>query len=486
MTHTATGDHRRRPALAAAFAWHPLPCLLLIAGAAAGQPGRLPPFRARPPPPPPPRQPPPPGQGAPGVEAAGLGPQGSGGKRVLVVSSVGPRRKSGSGVREFIFVMDLQECGYAVDLLNVERVDPGAPLHLEFGWQTETAREVFGSVRWFNDSARLDLEPYDEIFFFGWLWEHRFFWEPQHSLLPRLEALGRRATLMLDDVPTVRCVVEHDTFEKGYCKRAVPELLARWANVSRRVITLTEADARATLEAMQRYGIPAPGPVMAWPLRLRHLTRLRAEEAAGVNKTLDRKYLTMVANDHNVNDDFLAQFFASGVIERLCAGGAVLVFVGAIGDFVNFVRPLFPHVGKDCLYTEGLLSGMALERFVMPKTLAMLNPYFEDLGTGISVKSYEALAAAMPVVTSVHGLRGLEDCGATSAGVVLPPKDADDPDAYARFVEGRVLNATEYPKLVDQVRRLRADCVSMQERVFPPSAFPLLLHGPRDVQAQSQ
>jgi hypothetical protein len=52
-----------------------------------------------------------------------------------------------------------------------------------------------------------------------------------------------------------------------------------------------------------------------------------------------------------------------------------------------------------------------LEERILPNTVAILNPFLETVKSGISVKTFEAVAMGVPIVTSVAGFRGLEECG---------------------------------------------------------------------------
>jgi len=389
-------------------------------------------------------------------------------RRALVVSSLGPDSRYGCGVREFVFVADLRECGYDVDLLT-ERGGDGrrqGPTHEAFGWTTRTPAEVFRTTRWFGRDDPVELEAYDAIYFFGWFWEYHNERAVPMDLLPRLQAFRNRTTLMLDDVPDVRCMMEREAYPASYCRSAVPGLVAQWMQAAHQVFTLTDTDAALVEGLLRLPGVPAPdGPVRAWPLRLGHLVRLQQEQAENGDKLQNRTFLTMVANDHAANKEFTERLFSTGAVNRWCERAATVMFVGTIGSFVNGIRPQYPGLPDDCVVSAGVQSDRVLAQHIMPRTLAVINPFWRDLRSGVSVKSFEALAAGVPFVTSVFGLRGLEDCGPLD--LALGAKQADDVEEYVDYVERLVLRAPMYSLLTAKVQRLRSACAAQQESAFP-------------------
>lgn len=402
-------------------------------------------------------------------------------KRALVISGLGPDSRYGCGVREFVFILDLQECGYRVDIATEDggsrsdAVLQGRPVHELLGWSTKTPSEAFRSMRWFNksDVDAVDLEGYTAIFFFGWYWEFEKKGGEEGleaAIMPKLESFRNRTTLMLDDVPDVRCEEETVGYRTSrFCRRLVPKAVARWSVVASRVFTLTDVDAELVADLFQRHSITDMGPVRAWPLRLQRLEMLQREEQLALGGDPSsayflserRVYLTMVANDHVANREFTERLFSSGVADRWCKKSLTLMFVGTISDYVASLRPFYPGLPSSCVLTVGVQSRTVLAQRILPRTLAILNPFWRDLRSGISVKSYEALAAGVPLVTSVHGLRGLEFCGAPKLALGL--KEADDVAQYADFVDRLLLDQKNYGLLTAEVLRLRTACAAQQE-----------------------
>lgn len=148
------------------------------------------------------------------------------------------------------------------------------------------------------------------------------------------------------------------------------------------------------------------------------------------------------------------------------------MFVGTIGEHVKSLTRYNPTLPSNCVLTAGVQSRAILAKRILPRTLAILNPFWRDLRSGVSVKSYEALAAGVPLVTSIHGLRGLESCGAPKLALGL--KEADDAEQYVDFVDRLLLRSDNYGLLTAEVLRLRSSCIAQQEALLSPHGCEIL------------
>merc|ERR1719293_551859 len=87
---------------------------------------------------------------------------------------------------------------------------------------------------------------------------------------------------------------------------------------------------------------------------------------------------------------------------------------------------------KGCVRLKHDVSMHRMQNDILPKSVAILNPFLEEIPSGISVKTYEAVATCMPLVTSLEGFRGLEDCASKmqSAGLLA----RSTVPGYERFI----------------------------------------------------
>merc|ERR1719220_371441 len=181
----------------------------------------------------------------------------------------------------------------------------------------------------------------------------------------------------------------------------------------------------------------------------------------------------MVANDHAVNREFTARLFSLGVAREWCRKFVTLLFVGTISNYVGELARSHLGLPDGCIVAAGVQSRRVLAQQILPRTLALLNPFWRDLKSGISVKSYDAVAAGIPLVTSVHGLRGLKSCGAPK--LALGAKEADDESQYIDFVERLLFNPDNYALLAEAVLQLRNNCTTEQETAFPVASLAALV-----------
>jgi len=168
-----------------------------------------------------------------------------------------------------------------------------------------------------------------------------------------------------------------------------------------------------------------------------------------VGNTHEEAYITLIANDHQQNRRFVSELLTTGALKRICDSISglpegtrrpLVLFVGTIAwyltqQYADLVRDLRLN---GCVRIKREVSMQQLQHDILPKSVAILNPFLEEIPSGISVKTYEAVATCMPLVTSLEGFRGLEDCASKmqSAGLLA----RSTVPGYERFITERLLD----------------------------------------------
>lgn len=320
------------------------------------------------------------------------------------------------------------------------------------------------------------LASFDEILVFGWIWEHFLKPRIQREILgvlkelemgveaaptgplPGTAALSLRnhVSVMMDDVPSLRCGMESPW--RGYDCTQLRDWMRQWKPISKQIFTLTSQDADNVRSDLQKLWLAGP-PVKVWPMRMSELARLFPQRAP--MKTMHTRTLTMIASTHPANWQIIKDLLVSGALEKICklGHGLRVAFVGSIARF----RPLdsVGHKGTyNCVKIYGGLPDTVLTGQIMPKTVAILNPIMTPIASGITVKSYEAIALGIPIITSAHGLLGLEECARQpllNAGLLLDAARIDDTlvDFVRRYVDDR----NGYKVLENVTRSLASRCI---------------------------
>lgn len=364
------------------------------------------------------------------------------------------------------FIMDLQECGYEVELL----IEGGKDVDEKFGWQGVAALEVLKNVRWHQQMTSTGVKEFNAVFVFSSLTQWLKGVAPLNYVFSLLSNTTTSASLMIDETPFAGCI-NSGLRPTQWCRTNMPEIVSVWMTSMTRVFTLTKADAlqmSAMLNDM-RSEWKKKRKIDVWPLRLRHLTRLKFALEEQRKKVMDESkfHFTVVADRHKVNQDMTNRMFEGGMLEKLCA----IANVHFVGNIKGHIEILMKDNGKfaNCVRFNKKMRDAKLVTEVLSKTLAIVNPFFYDVGTGISVRSYEAIAAAIPVITSDFGLRGLEACGDYAFGVKNP--DADNVKAYMLPLSGTIGSPQSlYQKFMSRIHRYRVQCVLTQEQQYPMDA----------------
>jgi hypothetical protein len=397
----------------------------------------------------------------------------------LVISATGMDSHFGSGVRQMAFSMDLKGCGLGVDTLT-ERAQDTAD------WSTAPAMGLISSSTNFNVGvggkrsgmtairAKNLMHRYDHIYLFGWAWETEY----ATTLETALEALEldpnlrSRTTLVLDDNPFHRCYAEHAL---DYCRERAPTMLRRWLNVSSRALSISASDALELNRLKATLHIPGPR-FETWPMSLEQVDNLFNRSARSQTEWEEESqtYLTMVANDHAENRKFVSELVTGGHLERICNVTQEITGIGSqqmkiylIGNIARYVKFTFPdQVSRlssetGCLRFKFDITMKQLEERILPNTAAILNPFLETINSGISVKTFEAVAMGIPIVSSIAGFRGLEKCGArlNDAGLLA----TNTASGYVDLIRNKLVNPEVSFAFTQMQQSIMRTCVAEQK-----------------------
>jgi len=187
-----------------------------------------------------------------------------------------------------------------------------------------------------------------------------------------------------------------------------------------------------------------------------------------------KTYLTMVANDHAENRKFVSELVTGGHLERICNFTQEITGIGSqqmkiyfIGNIARFVKFNFPdQVSRlssetGCLRFKFDISMKQLEERILPNTAAILNPFLETINSGISVKTFEAVAMGIPIVTSIAGFRGLEKCGArlNEAGLLA----TNSASGYVDLIRNKLVNPEVSFAFTQMQQSIMRTCVAEQK-----------------------
>mmetsp|Transcript_88985 Transcript_88985/g.235395 ORF Transcript_88985/g.235395 Transcript_88985/m.235395 type:complete len:464 (+) Transcript_88985:66-1457(+) len=396
-------------------------------------------------------------------------------KYALAISAKGMNSHFGSGVRQMALMMDLKDCGFGVDTLTEEGYD--SP-----DWDSPKASDLLSGTTNFHvrpggnrsnfNVSRVQklMHRYTHIYLFGWAWELEFTYTAE-TALKALESdpdLRDRVTLVLDDNPYNRCYAGH---ELTFCRTRAPTMVSRWLNVSSRAMSISDVDAAELNRMKSRLGLPGPD-FEAWPLNLEHVEDLfNSSIQTETPQNWTQPYLTMVANDHAENQRFVTELIRGGYLDEICnktkgvQRGIRRLKVVFVGTISWYMMKRFPddmaRLRKACVRLKVEVSMEQLQSDIMPKTLAILNPFLSVVNSGISVKTFEAVAVGVPIVTSMAGFRGLEECGKrlNKAGLLAPGTAA----GYVDLINTKLVDPANAAKFRSMQRDLLRTCVVEQK-----------------------
>lgn len=405
-------------------------------------------------------------------------------RRALVVDVAGPNRMRGDGVRLMGMLRDLQACDYKVEVLaEVKSYED-----MRQSWPTRVQNNYLSNVRlWAQDAytkENLRLESYDRIIIGGKL----DLMDPARprgvvqdvlaDIVSKKDQLRSKTAAFWDDVPFVRCEY------RGLCDH-VAKMVSQFAEASRDFYVLTPEDSKLMKESIKGHGIRNVN-VPVWPMRIRGLSELLPSQGFDAQSVISdtmtqllltpghmnigRKYITMVANNHVVNRQNVGKLFKSGAVARICDAVRLkrspvkLLFLGGIANeartLVNATRG-----STDCVeVVDKFVQEEDLRSSILPNTRAVLNPFFFDVRSGISVKTYEAIMGGYPFITSKFGLHGLLDIQGCS---FQTPQDPENLDDFASFVVQNVVEDSGYRRFIRQFSAASKTCIQRQLEAYP-------------------
>lgn len=346
--------------------------------------------------------------------------------KALIVDPRGPSRLQGEGVRVMGMMLDLEgkECGMEVDVLaNTNDYES-----IRSGWSNSVQEAYLSSVHFIKVSdynkGLVNLSSYDRIIIGG----KADLMRPGgagvvSSVIADLVAMSggdhlsttlrSRTSAFWDDVPFERCVVDNS------CATVAPTV-AQLAGAVSTFYVLTAEDASRMSSHMRSHGIQ-PLAMRVWPMRIANMAKVLPEERFMPDTGEDvpvakKRFALMMGNHHPVNTKNLEELFDSGALNDICneiekrESPVKLLLTGAMTAVANRLLQSHRQVNTKCVeIREGFVSNEELATTILPQTRAIMNPFFFDVKSGISVKSFEAIMEGFPLVTSYFGLHGLND-----------------------------------------------------------------------------
>jgi len=398
------------------------------------------------------------------------------GQNVLIVDIRGPTRSTGDGVRVMGMIMDLQRCGHYVAVYS----DAENQTDLKNSWSPEVAEQYLANVTFLEwDGAvrpEVFLHWFDRIIIGGKL--NLLFdagdGELGHAVPEVLDILHKnpidrsKVEVFWDDVPFERCTIrpEADTI----CPR-VPGVVRFLVQLASKFYVLTVDDKRRMMRDMRNHYIELGDlDVKIWPMRIANMQQA-LPEAQGTARSSQRDLVTMMGDDHAVNRLMVRGLFESGAMNTICksirsSGSPIIIrFMGHLSFTAQEMVEAHQRASTCVQFSDGFVSDEHLQRAVYPRTRAVLNPFFRDVNSGISVKNYESIMRGVPFVTSAFGMHGLSDeIKACSFPVPQNPKNYSE---FADFFVSNIVNETNYQEFANLFARRSSRCIQRQMDQYP-------------------
>jgi len=401
-------------------------------------------------------------------------PLGPPGDNVLVVDIRGPSRATGDGVRVMAMLMDLLTCGHKIDVLSDCEDYP----ELKAAWDPSVAGRVFPKIN-FWQKKHLDsgvINPWNfkrvivgaKLYLFKKKADDKVVYKVLQRVFGEKEKWRAKLEVFWDDVPFERCHVLDDADK--ICPQ-IPELVHKLANSANTFYLLSAGDKNRMQSEMSAHGINTGLAVRVWPMRLRNMQE--ALPAFRFNaRAPAKKLVTMIGNPHAVNTMMVNALFDSGAIGAICSairanGSPVkILFLGGISDVAQAQKDAHAEQATCVNILHGYVNDRMLETKILPITRAVLNPFFEDVKSGISEKNFESVMSGVPFVTSSYGMHGLADEVQSCSGYPLP-KLPNDPKYFAEFFIEHIVHESGYQQFASSFEKRSAECVRGQNDMYP-------------------
>lgn len=402
--------------------------------------------------------------------------------KVLIVDPRGPSRQQGEGVRVMGMILDLsgEECGLEVDILANTNDFSG----IRDGWSDAVQHQYLKNVHFISvanyNLGLVDLSSYDRIIIGG----KADLMRPGgagvvSTVISDLVALSggdrlstslrNRTSAFWDDVPFERCTVDNS------CATVAPTV-AQIAGAVSTFYVLTAEDALRMSAHMRFHGITPLG-MRVWPMRITNMARVLPEERFSLDPTdqgiSKKRYVLMMGNHHPVNTKNLEELFDSGALNDICneiesrSSPIKLLLTGAMTSVAQRIMARTRGNTKCVYIRDGFVSNQELSSDILPQTRAIMNPFFFDVKSGISVKSFEAIMEGFPLLTSFYGLHGLNDI----PQCVFPqPERPSSAESFKDFLIKHVViedGLQGYRNFSKYFSKAAEDCIRGQELKYP-------------------
>jgi len=369
-------------------------------------------------------------------------------------------------------IMDLQKCGHHVTVFS----DAENYTELKQTWSPEVAQRYLADVKFVDGPAsELSLDWYDRIVIGGKL-DLLYNGSDQGLAVPGVldelvekgDVNHSKISVFWDDVPFERCSIRPEADQ--ICPR-VPEVVRRIESLASTFFVLSRDDKKRMLQDMDVNGIEMTrARVKIWPMRIKNMKEA-LPETHDIVYAEQRDLVIMIGGNHAANCMMITQLFESGAVTKICSaiearGSPVkLKFIGGLANAVQEEMKYYPKTASCVEADAGFVSDEELKTSVYPRTRAVLNPFFEDIHSGISVKNFESIMRGVPFVTSRFGMHGLSDEVPDCNFPV--PDNPEDPNDLVDFVVSKIVNETNYVKFAEHVAERAPSCIQGQLDRYP-------------------
>jgi len=278
-----------------------------------------------------------------------------------------------------------------------------------------------------------------------------------------------------DDVPFDRCLIKDDA--SNLCPK-VSSAVTRLAKLASTFYVLSEDDKERMMRHMKGRGIWREDlAILVWPMRIRNMWGLLPWERFTYTEYEKKDLVTMMGNHHAVNKQMVNHMFEHGIVGHICRqikerkSNVKLFFMGGLASFAKAAAS--HQKGKtdmSCVVTKtGFVPDAVLRTKIIPRTRAVLNPFFFNVNSGISVKNFESVMMGVPFITHRWGMHGLSD-EFGPCGWYPMPTEPHSAEGFQEFFVRNVISRTGYAKFAEKFRTISPKCAHAQTTKYPVQA----------------
>jgi len=293
------------------------------------------------------------------------------------------------------------------------------------------------------------------------------------TMLPQQDALRNRTDVFWDEVPFERCLVRPEADE--LCPQ-VPAFVSKLAGMAHKFIMLSKEDSQRFSDYMVKEDISTDSLEQTiWPLSLSNMEEAIPEHGlASYNGEKEKSYVVMMGDMDTVNKDRVSALFedlgdGSTIMSMICRAiksTSSTIQIMFMGGLARFAEKLITD-STPCAIADGrTISDYELQHSINPYKKAVLNPYFKDVNSGISVNNYKSIMSGVPFVSSSFGMHGLSD--EIDACAFFPmPKDPSNKTEFAEFFISNIVYKDRYQHFVTKIQRASQSCMDGQRGHYP-------------------